>query len=395
MESYEYGPCADAESASQLARILSWSFAFPQEKLRKFMDQVGLENVRTLSIERKIVAGYILHSMGQWFGGRRVSMAGVGLVGTSPEERRRGLATTLMEHSVREFHGMGFAISTLFPAKQSLYRRSGYERAGARYRVEIDCAHLALSGEKRSRLPMRLFSPEDFEKVLELYNAFAAGESGPIDRTRFLWERRMNPPDQTVRGFLVEGKEGPEGYVFYEESRKDKTMRYTLHVTDMVARSEDAARTLMGFFHDYRSMASTVEWFGHLPDPFLTVLEEARTDVQLFYPWMIRIVDVERALGERGYPEGVEVELHWEVNDPLIPQNHGRFIQRISGGRSQVERGGEGRIATSIRGLASIYSGFLTPEAARLVRLLDGPPEDLRRARLVFGGPPPWMSDMF
>ena len=142
-------------------------------------------------------------------------------------------------------------------------------------------------------------------------------------------------------------------------------------------------------------MASTVEWFGHLPDPFLMVLEEARADVQLFYPWMIRIVDVERALTERGYPEGIEVELHWEVQDPLIPQNQGRFIQRISEGCAQVERGGEGRIVTGVRGLASIYSGFLTPEAARLVRLLDGPPEDLRRARLVFGGPPPWMSDMF
>lgn len=321
-------------------------------------------------------------------------MAGVGLVGTSPEERGHGLATTLMENSVREFHSMGFAISTLFPAKQSLYRRAGYERAGARYRVEIDCAHLAQAGERRPRLPMRLVTAQDFETVQQLYNSFAAEESGPIDRTRFIWDRRMNPPERTVRGFLVEGENGPEGYVFYDESRKDK-MRYTLHITDIVARSEDAARTLMGFFGDHRTMASTIEWFGHLSDPFLMVIEESRADVQLFYPWMIRIVDVERALTERGYPEGIEAELHWELKDSLIPQNQGRFIQRISGGRAQVERGGEGRIVTGVRGLASVYSGFLTPEAARIVRLLDGPAEDLRRARLVFGGPPPWMSDMF
>jgi len=394
MENLEYGPCANAENASQLARILSWSFAFPFEKLRSDMDKIGFDNVRTLSMRNRIVAGYILHSMGQWFGGRRVSMAGVGLVGTSPEERGHGLATTLMENSVREFHRMGFAISTLFPAKQSLYRRAGYERAGARYRVEVDCTHLALAGERRPRLPMRLVTPKDFDTVFELYNDFAAGENGPIDRSRFIWDRRMNPPDRTVRGFLVEGKNGPEGYVFFDENRKDKP-RYTVHVTDMVARSEDAARTLMAMFGDHRTMASTVEWFGHLPDAFLMVLDEARTDVSLFYPWMIRIVDVERALTERGYAEGIETELHWEVQDPLIPQNQGRFIQRISGGRAQVERGGEGRIVTGVRGMASVYSGFLTPETARMVRLLDGPPDDLRRARLVFSGPPPWMSDMF
>jgi predicted acetyltransferase len=394
MEDLYYGPCPDAESASELARILSWSFAFPKERLRGDMEKIGFENIRTLSDKNRIVAGYILHSMGQWFGGKRVSMAGVGLVGTSPEHRGRGLATTLMERSIREFHGMGFAISTLFPAKQSLYRRAGYERAGARYRVEIDCSHLAVAGERRPRLPLRLATPSDFDAIQELYNQFAVGESGPIDRTRFIWDRRMSPPDRTVRGFLVEGASGPEGYVFLDESRKDKP-RYSVHVTDMVARTEDAARTLAGFLADHRSMASTVEWFGHLPDPFLMVLEEARAELALFYPWMIRIVDVERALTERGYAEGIEAELHWEVQDPLLSANHGRFIQRVSGGRAEVTRGGEGRIVTGVRGLAAIYSGFITPETARLVRLMDGPAEDLKRARLVFSGPPPWMPDMF
>src|ERR1700752_1997217 len=110
---------------------------------------------------------------------------------------------------------------------------------------------------------------------------------------------------------------------------------------------------------------------------------------------MIRVVDVHRALEERGYPAGLETELHLVVKDELIAANDDKFVVRIAGGRAEVRRGGEGRITTGIRGLAPIWSGFLTPLMAKRCGLLDGPDDDLARAAAAFAGPAPWMPDMF
>ncbi len=393
-DSTRYGICESPEDVAALTKILAWSFAAPEERLHKAWEKIGTANLRVLRDGSRIEAGYILHAMGQWFGGRRVSMAGVGMVGVAAEARGRGLATRLMDASIREFHDSGFAISVLYPAKQALYRRSGYERAGGRYRVEIDLGRLALADRPAPLAPLRAFTPADFETVRGLYDRWAARECGPIDRTPFLWDRKTSVPDQNVNGYLVQGEAGPEGYTFVYQSR-GSGLRASLHVTDHVALTARAARTLLTFYADHQSMGVDVEWFGRVPDPFLMLLREARTQVELNFPWMIRIVDVERALVERGYAPGVETEVHFDVKDELIPSNAARFVLNVSGGRGEVARGGEGRIATGIHGLASIYSGFLTPEAAKRSGLLDGPEAELDRAALAFTGPPPWMPDMF
>lgn len=393
-DTLEYGPPASPEEEAALTRILAWSFAAPQERLTKAWAKIGVENLRIQREKGRVVSGYILHSMGQWFGGRRVSMAGVGMVGVAAEARGHGLATRLMDDSIREFHAKGFALSALYPAKQVLYRRSGYERAGGRYFVEIDLAKLALADRVSPLGTVRPATPEDLPTLRALHEKFVSAENGPVDRNAFLWERCMSPPDQDMRGYFVDGENGPEGYTFLYQERKGG-IRPVFHVTDHVALTPRAARTLLSLYADHRSMGLTIDWYGRFADPLLMLLAEARLEVQLSFPWMIRIVDVARAFAERGFPTGIETEIHFEVKDELIPSNAGRWTLRVANGRGEATRGGEGRIVTGVHGLASIYSSFLSPRVAQISGLLDGPPEELARAALAFAGPAPWMPDMF
>jgi predicted acetyltransferase len=390
----DYGPPTRPEEAAELVRILTWSFAVPEERLTKALEQIGHENLRILREQGRLAAGYILYAMGQWFGGRRVSMGGVGMVGVAPEARGSGVATRLMEATIRECHASGFAISTLYPAKQVLYRRSGYERAGTRCRVEVDLERLVPADRDGERGRVRAFVPGDVDAIRALYDRSAAAENGMLDRSPFLWDRRMRLPDHEVRGFVIEGASGPEGYAFLYQDRTTDP-RTSVHVTDQIAVTPAAVRSIIDLYGDHRSMGSYVEWYGRLSDPLLMMLRETRTKVELHYPWMIRVVDVHRALEERGYPAGLEAELHLAVKDELIAANDDRFVVRIGGGRAEVRRGGEGRIAMGIRGLAPIWSGFLTPLMAKRCGLLDGPDDELTRAAAAFAGPAPWMPDMF
>ncbi len=84
-----------------------------------------------------------------------------------------------------------------------------------------------------------------------------------------------------------------------------------------------------------------------------------------------------------------------EIHDELIPENHGRFVLEVSGGKGRVRKGGKGHLATDIRGLTPLYTGFLTPMNLRAADMLQGESKALLSAGGVFSGPTPSMSDMF
>ncbi len=77
----DYGPPSGPQEVAEMVRILMWSFAANEERLTKATEQIGHGNLRVLRERGKLAAGEILYPMGQWFGGRRVSMAGIGMVG--------------------------------------------------------------------------------------------------------------------------------------------------------------------------------------------------------------------------------------------------------------------------------------------------------------------------
>jgi predicted acetyltransferase len=111
--------------------------------------------------------------------------------------------------------------------------------------------------------------------------------------------------------------------------------------------------------------------------------------------WMLRVVDVRKALEARGYPRGVEAQLHFDIEDDMLPENNGKVTLSVSGGRGEVREGGEGRIKMHVRDLAAVYTGFASPFEQAVLGKVSGPNEDLWAAGAVFAGPRPWMADIF
>lgn len=110
---------------------------------------------------------------------------------------------------------------------------------------------------------------------------------------------------------------------------------------------------------------------------------------------MLRLLDVRRALESRGYPEAVSARLELEVQDDCIPENSGRFVLDVSGGKAEVRTDGSGRLRLHVRGLAALYTGFLSHVDLGLLRLAEGEPRDLALAGALFSGPPPAMPEIF
>jgi predicted acetyltransferase len=389
---YDYGPVGDDGELESLAYLTAASFAIGLDLARQWL-AASMAHARVIRRAGGVVGGLLFLPMGQFYGGRSVSMTGVAGVGVAPTERGQGTATRLMHAAVRELQASGTALSVLFPATVPLYRRAGYEIAGGLYRVRLAARGL---GVAERNLPMRPIERGDMRALERIYRKHAAHRAGWLDRSPYIWSRvQQSPKGGATYGFLVEGARGPEGYVFYRHEPVGNQTGFHLWLTDMAASTGAAARRLLAFLADHGAQARDVMWYSGVDDPFLAHLPERGHDIALHEPWMLRVVDVTRALAQRGYPQHLDLRLELEVTDDLVPENRGRFRVDIAGGAAEVRRGGRGLLALDGRALAALYTGHASPQQLALAGRVAGPENALTRAAVAFAGPPPSLPDFF
>jgi predicted acetyltransferase len=385
------GPPADDAELEAFAAQRIRTYNQSPDDAREWADQ-RRDSVADLRVVREgstVTGGLVLLPMGQFFAGRSVPMTGIGGVGIEPAYRAAGHASALMRSVVEELQTTGCALSALYPATVPVYRRVGYELAGSffTYAIETD-----LLDVRDRELGVEL--SEDTALFKELYGTRARLTSGNLDRSDLFWTRLLDPPKTTQHRYVVSGPNGPEGYVLFTQP-SPKGWMYDLALRDVVALTPAAARRLWTFFADHRSFAGKVKWTGPAGDPLTFALREQAWELERSWSWMLRIIDVERALTERGYAPLIETDLSFRITDDVLASNSGTFTLHVSGGKGEVTRNGGADVSIDIRGLAPLYSGFISAEELKLAGLLDGPDEALARASAIFSGPSPWLADFF
>lgn len=385
---------ASPEELPRLADILSHGFGFPRESALPWFEMAGHANIRTLRQGAAPVGGLIQVPMGHFFGGRPVSTLGVAGVGITPSHRGAGLGTALMRSMLVEARQRGFALSSLYPATVTLYQRAGYERAGARYRVELD--------------PRAMPAPEAapgtwVEEVAEvppelraLYSAYARDHDGFLDRGPYVWSRVVHPRDLATKTFAVHGPAGPEGYVVLGHRFHAERDATSITLTDAVALTGRAARRLLAFVGEYRSLCDRVTWHGSPTSELVMELPERHHRVSIPDYFMIRVATPEIALSARGYPRLVRAHVKLELADRTLPESSGTYALSCDGGVGVASRVAERGDATlDERGLAALFSGFATPWTLRAMGRLDAPDAVCETLAALFAGRTPCIVDMF
>jgi predicted acetyltransferase len=351
-------------------------------------EHVGAENFRAIRQNGRLAGGLGIMNMAQWFGGKSVPTAGITAVGVAPEFRGGGAASTLLKKALEEIHENGTPISTLYPSTLTVYRRSGYERAG------VSMVYLLPTKEidVRSReLDIVRADESHREDIFLTYNARAVVTSGNLDRPAIMWDPILGFGGRQVFTYLITNNGETEGYVIFQQSRGADHIR----VRDLCVLTQGAALRLLRFFADHRSTIDTVSWNGSPADPLVHLLGEQVAQSTSSRDWVMRIIDVPSALEARGYPQNYEGELHFAVDDELLPWNDGNFVLKVAGCIGEVNKGGRGDLKIGIRGLASLYSGHLTPSELKTLGSLEGSDSVMADASLMFASPRPWMADHF
>jgi predicted acetyltransferase len=340
--------------------------------------------------------------------GASIPLGGVSSVACLPEYRRKGYAGHLLSHILTLMREQGQLLSSLWTPHPTLYRRYGWMIASSALRYSFDPKDIAPANPARPEGSAHRVTEDEWPTVAEVYRRFAAPRNGYLDRDerwwkeaffRRLYDDKRRPNDVAM---WADKKGQPRGYVAYfgaRERRFDGPPTDRLALQEFVALDSAPYIGLLRYLlaHD---LAEPITWFGPIDEPFITAIDEpGRVKRQHHYGFMLRIVDLEKAIAVR--PPGAEAPegaFTVHIADSCATWNQGLWRIECSDGRLTATRaGGTPDISTDAATLAAMYNGFLRPsEAARSGLAEVSDPRAVTLAdRILAADYPPYSSEFF
>ncbi len=399
-EQLTYGGVTEADLPA-LARIMHHAFASDVASCETWLRSAGIEHLRSVRAGNAgSIRGSLLRiPMGQHFGGKSVPMLGIAGVGVPPEARGQGVARRMMQEALVEAAGEGQALSGLYASTQALYRQVGYEQAGFQFRMRIPVRQIDVRSAKTSPLSVRPLTPDDEDAVRSCYRGFAASFNGPLDRGPYVWRRTRAWRDKSYHGFGVFDGRSLEGYVFLAQEHGEHAYgKHDISIADVAFGTPRAAHRLLGFLADFATMGDTIVLNAGPLHPLISLTNAIMLPIEKQEYWMLRIVNVRKALEQRGYLPGAHGVVQLDLHDPLIPANAGTWTLRVERGQAEIKKENQVRptIRTTTQALVPLYTGLYTARQLRLMGWLEGDDAAIDAADAMFMGfGTPWMSDFF
>jgi predicted N-acetyltransferase YhbS len=313
--------------------------------------------------------------LAQWWHGRSLRTAGVANVVVAPEERGRGTGRALMDALVTEMGAQGYPLSVLYPATATVYRRVGYELAGAQYQVSMparslrsllppDVPDVSVSPAGPALSALRRVGPDDaaeIDAVVARVHELACA-CGPVTFDVEVSRRQLD--DEDLFCYLAD-----DGFLAYTWTGGHSGIQ----IYNLVAGSAATARALWSVIASHDSMAGTVRAFVGPADPVSWLTAEPDVSLARRYPWMLRVVDAEAAIAGRGFPPAAEAAVTLRLGDELCPANAGLWKLEVSGGKGALQRPGTDPAPAGPVTSGGATSGSPTPGAATPGPLAPGP----------------------
>jgi predicted acetyltransferase len=370
---------------------LRWRSFGPADEERVWADALAaMADGRCLAAfdDGRLIGAASCIDLRQWWLGRAVPMAGVAGVKIAPEYRGQGVGRALMTALIQLMTERGYPLSALYPSTSPIYRKLGWERAGATWTTAVPT---------RSLLAL---APPDLPSVAQAPAAQVPAAQVPVSRPRrpgpedaaevlavlgraYELARVCGPvtfDEQTVRRWLTAGRwAGKDRYAYLAD---DGFLAYAwngrgeLIVDKLVAVRAQTTRALWSVIASNASIAQTVRAQLAPADPLWWLLGEQDAKPVGAYWWMLRVLDVPAAIAARGFP-AIDIDVPLDIADDQVPANTGAWTLAIRSGAGALVPAAAGRAARDplrlgARGLAALYAGV--PAAA------------LRTAGLAAGG---------
>lgn len=412
---------ATPDEIEPLARLVAHSFPGPARPASWWLDQLrspvyggGAETLFIGELAGRVVAVCQLHPLRQWVSGEALAVTGVGTVSISPTQRRRRLGSELMEAALNAAHERGDVAAALYPFRTSFYENLGFGRAGHALQYQI-AADTLPDSEERFRVEL-LDDDASRGEALDVYGAWARGQTGQLLRSERVWAGLCTAPDRALAGYrAADGRLAGYALVTYRTDlpRRDRF----LEVEELVWTSPGARRGLYGWLSSLgdqwehlllRALPSHQlgEWTSeprlpHGAAPLWGLWEPAAT---LLMGPMFRIIDMRGAWTQRRVAADAALAVSLDVHDAQLPANSGVWHLELDGGAVHIRNAGEANggaagtavLRLGISALSRLFIGALSPTAGVDAGLIEcDRPDVLTRLDAALALPEPWTFDRF
>jgi predicted acetyltransferase len=297
-------------------------------------------------------------------GGAIVDHAAVTHIGVLPSFTRKGIATDLVSHQLRDIAARGEVVATLRASEATIYGRFGYGVASSSQSVELQTARAALRPDVGSGGSVRLLDAADAWDVLPgIYAANRPSRPGTIDRPQVWWQGvRLRAESSPGAAYIaVHGEPGSEsGFARYRPIDTEAwfvSEQRTIVVEDFFAPTAEAYLGLLRFLLGLDLVDRVLFWMLPLDDPLPWLLLDRRAAkvTAVHDETWLRVVDVQKALQARRYVGDGAVTI--AVNDQLLPNNSASFAITRDGAELTDHRP---QLHVGVAGLAAALLGGTT-----------------------------------
>ncbi|MBB2924942.1 GNAT family N-acetyltransferase [Cellulomonas cellasea] len=338
--------------------------------------------------------------------GGAVPCAGLTWVGTRPDQRRRGLLSTMIDTHFARSLARGEPVSALYAAEPGIYGRFGYGSAATDVRLTVPrgAALRPVPGSDALGVRFEKVDADVHGPLVERVHAAAgSGRPGWITRDTDALRRKhlADPPAwrdgaEPLRVVTVLAGDEPRGYALLrrKEAWTDGRPATVVRMHDLAALDAAAAHRLWSVVLDL-DLTSVVETPMLAPDDVLLQLlvDPRGPRPRVADNLWLRVLDVRAALAARRWSAPVDVVL--DVRDARLPANAGRW--RLTTGEpgphgtwdARVEPTHEpADVALDVRELGAVYLGGRSLGAlGRAGLVTELAPGTLHRASAAFGWP--------
>ncbi|MBN1901278.1 GNAT family N-acetyltransferase [Candidatus Sumerlaeota bacterium] len=372
-----------AEIRSIHENELEWAAALFNNAFRKGMESArgwtsGLPLDETIAVvEKDRIASFVrMLKYKVWVGGCEMRMGGIGAVSTWADAQGRGYAGDLMRRSVCIMRDRGDALSALYPFSHRYYGKFGWASMGERI-IYAEARQNDIIPHEEKSLVRWCKGEEDIDLLDAAYRKYAQRYNGMTIRPRERWAAILRSM-QELNGqiYLIIRDENPIGYLYCEQILGKPGGHETI-VRDFACTTQEAYRAMFGFFASLPTNVGKIT----LSAPFLPNLasfyKEPFITMKWALPFQYRVLDVERAIGARGFNPDAKGHLKIKILDECGDWNTGVWEIEVASGKGFAKKttGKKSDIEMTIQDFSRLYMGAFDAASLAAHGVLENIPE--------------------
>ncbi|RJO79349.1 GNAT family N-acetyltransferase [Nocardia panacis] len=345
----------------------------------------------------RVIAGGLGWAVPQFFGGRPVPAACLGVGCVAPEERGTRLAAELMSARLDAVRAINTAaVATIWTTSNRYARHLGWQAPTEVTAHQVATDDLRASYTSGNGYDIVHATPVT-AAATQAQHRLAAAWNGPVCRPGWWWEWKhthldlisyqFHRHDSTPHGLL--------SLAFDQHSQRGSVAV----VHEFWAADTSAAHAMLAFLGSHHSRCDTVVFRrGVLPHHRLLLhgLHRYRVDLTCAPPWMLRLLDPVAAVSQRGWPHNHELDVVLALPDHPHQQGD-RYRLEVAGGTAVLTPTEDpAHLCLDARQMAIWYAGgYRSVTTARFDGLHTDDPPLLAAVLAITADHEPWLPDLF